>query len=207
MNAQPKEKPWMTPEEYLEMEDASLDIKHEYFDGEVFDMTGGSLNHNQININVVRELGTRLRETPCSPFSNDMRVKVDALGKYTYPDIVVVCGDIELEKIKGIETLLNPTVIIEILSNSTEVYDRGKKFTHYRMIPSLQEYLLVSQYACNVERFVRGTEGIWQILNPCTDMAESVKIEAICCELPLSEIYYRVNFETNERPSHTPIPE
>jgi Uma2 family endonuclease len=123
-----------------------------------------------------------------------MRVKIQGNEKYTYPDITVVCGNIELEKIKGVETLLNPIVIMEILSESTEAYDRGTKFRHYRLIPSLQEYILVSQDHCLVELYRRGDNDIWQILSPCTDMNKSVSIASVDCELLLSDIYYRVEF-------------
>lgn len=198
MNTQPQEKRRMTPEEYLEFDSVS-DIRHEYSDGEMFAMTGGSLNHNQININIAGQLKNKLTGTPCRPLASDMRVKVEELGKYTYPDIVIVCGNIELEKNKGLETLLNPVVIIEILSDSTEAYDRGKKFTHYRLIPSLREYLLVAQNHCNVEQFSRADNGIWQILNPCTDMQGSITIESIGCELLLSDIYELVEFEAASR--------
>lgn len=125
MNAQPQKKPRMTAEKYLEFDNNS-DIKYEYFDGDIFAMTGGSLNHNQISINIASQLKNTLRGSPCRPLASDMRVKVNEIDKYTYPDIVVVCGNIELEKVKGVETLLNPVVIIEILSDSTEAYDRGK---------------------------------------------------------------------------------
>ncbi len=197
MNGKPLETSKMTPEEYLHIEGIS-EIRHEFFDGEIFAMTGGSLNHNRIGRNIDRQLGNRLDGSPCENFVGDMRVKIDRLDIYTYPDIAVVCGNIELERIGGLETLLNPTVIIEILSDSTEAYDRGKKFTHYRLIPSLQEYILVSQHSCNVERFIRGNDGIWQILNPCTEMDQTVKIASIDCELLLSDIYYRVEFEKEQ---------
>lgn len=198
MNTQPQEKRRMTPEEYLTFDSVS-DIKYEYFNGEIFAMTGGSLNHNQININIASQLKNKLIGTPCRPLASDMRVKVKEIGKYTYPDIVIACGNIELEKFKGLETLLNPVAIIEILSDSTEAYDRGKKFTHYRLIPSLREYILVSQNHCNVEQFSRADNGIWQILNPCTDMERSITIESIGCELLLSDIYELVEFETDSR--------
>ncbi|MBF0414134.1 MAG: Uma2 family endonuclease, partial [Desulfamplus sp.] len=119
MPAQPQEKTMMTTEEYLELERVS-DIKHEYFDGEIFAMVGASLNHNQISGNIFGELRNQLKQSPCRPFVNDLRVKIQEIDKYTYPDIVVVCGDIELEKENGMETLLNPVVIIEVLSDSTE---------------------------------------------------------------------------------------
>lgn len=195
MIAKSQEKNRMAPDEYLEFERSS-EIRHEYCEGEIFAMTGGSLNHNQISANIVRELGNQLKNSPCRPFASDMRVKVNEIEKYIYPDVVVVCGDIELEKVMGVETLLNPVVIMEILSISTEAYDRGKKFTHYRLIPTLQEYLLVSQNDCQVEKYTRGDDGGWKYFS-YEDMEQSFKIESIEVELPLSEIYYRVKFEVS----------
>lgn len=192
MNAQPQEKTGMSPEDYLEFERTS-EIRHEYFNGEIFAMVGASLNHNQIHVNVLTELRNQLKTSPCRPFSNDMRVKVQEIDKYTYPDIVIVCGDIELEKTGGMETLINPVVIIEILSNSTEAYDRGTKFQHYRLIPSLQEYILISQYSCLVEKFIRGDEGSWLYFS-YEEMGQIMIIKAIKCELPLQEIYHQVEF-------------
>ena len=194
MNAQPQEKTRMTPEAYLELERASLDIKHEYFDGEIFAMTGASVNHNRINFNISGELRAQLKGHPCDAFASDMRVKVNALEKYTYPDIVMTCGNIEVEKIKGVETLLNPVAIMEVLSSSTEAYDRGKKFQHYQLLPTLQEYVLVSQCHCLVEKYIRNDDGSWN-LTSYGDMAQSVEIESADCKLMLSEIYYRVEFE------------
>ncbi len=193
---QPQKTLKMSPDEYLEFERAS-EIKHEYFNGEIFAMTGAKVNHNRIGSNINRHLGNQLADRPCDIFLSDMRVKVQSINKYTYPDIVVVCGDLELEDQK-FDTLLNPIIIIEILSNSTELYDRGKKFLHYRLIPSLKEYILVSQYHCQIEKFVRGDDGIWRLFDPHTDMEESIKIDAIDCELLLSDIYNRVEFERND---------
>jgi Uma2 family endonuclease len=189
---QPQQKPKMSPEEYLEFERASK-IKHEYFDGEIFAMTGAGVNHNRISSNINYSLRNHLNDRPCDVFLNDMRVKVQKIDKYVYPDVVVVCGDLELED-QEFDTLLNPIVIIEILSNSTEIYDRGKKFAHYRLISSLQEYILVSQYHCQVEQFVRGDDGVWRLFEPYTEMNESFKIEAVDCELPLFDIYFRIEF-------------
>jgi len=183
----------MTAEEYLKFERAS-EIRHEYYDGEIFAMTGAKVNHNRIGSNINRFLGNQLADRSCDVFLSDMRVKVQRIDKYTYPDVVVVCGDLELEDEK-FDTLLNPVVIIEILSNSTELYDRGEKFAHYRLIPSLQEYILVSQYHCKVEKFIRGDDGIWRILDPYTNIDTKIKLESIDCRLLLSEIYHRVEFE------------
>ena len=192
MNTQPQDNPKMTPEGYLEFERTS-EIRHEYFDGEIFAMTGASLNHNRVNGNMFNEIKNQLKKSPCDAFANDMRVKVNELETYTYPDIVVVCGDIELEKIKGLETLVNPTVIIETLSNSTEAYDRGKKFQHYRLLPSLQEYILVSQHHCLVEKYVHSDDGSWRYFS-YEAMEQTLTIESIHCEVLLSDVYYRVEF-------------
>ncbi|MBF0201364.1 MAG: Uma2 family endonuclease, partial [Desulfamplus sp.] len=160
MNAKPQEKLYWTPEKYLDFERDS-DIRHEYFDGEIFAMTGASLTHNRISRNIAGELINKLKHSPCENFIGDMRVKIKAIEKYTYPDIVIACHDIELEKINGLDTLLNPAVIIEILSDSTEAYDRGKKFLHYRLVPSLQEYILISQNHCQVEKYYKSDHGKW----------------------------------------------
>ena len=193
MNAKPQEKLKIDREEYLEFEKTS-EIKHEYFNGEIFAMVGASLNHNRISRNIAGELTSVLKGSSCENFTGDMRVKVEAIEKYTYPDIAVVCGEIQLEKHKGLDTLLNPIVIIEILSDSTEAYDRGDKFSHYRLIPSLTEYILVSQKKCQVEKYLRGDEGVW-LYSSYEGMEQSTIIDSIKCELRLSEIYYRVEFE------------
>ncbi|SLM31827.1 conserved hypothetical protein [Desulfamplus magnetovallimortis] len=193
MNAQQQPNTSMTPEEYLIFEQNS-EIRHEYFDGEIFAMTGASLNHNRINGNFFNEIKTQLKKSPCDAFSNDMRVKICTIGKYTYPDIVVVCGNIELENIMGIETLINPLVIIEILSDSTEAYDRGRKFQHYRFTPSLREYILVSQNHCFVEKYVRKDDNTWN-LSSYENMKETMTIDTVKCQIYLSDIYYRVEFK------------
>jgi len=193
MNAQSQRKEKMTPQEYLEFE-RTTEIRHEYFDGEIFAMVGASLNHNRINGNILQKLKNQIEGSSCDAFSSDMRVKVETIGKYTYPDVVIVCGDIKLEDEK-FDTLLNPVVIIEILSDSTEAYDRGDKFTHYRLIPSLQEYLLVSQKRGQVEKYVRSEDGSWIYLSYENIEHTVVIIESVKCELMLSDIYYRVEFQ------------
>ncbi|MEA2059274.1 MAG: Uma2 family endonuclease [Thermodesulfobacteriota bacterium] len=192
MNAQPQTNIRMTPEKYLEFERAS-EHRHEYYDGEIFAMVGASLNHNRINRNIIQRLENQLEGSSCEAFISDMRVKVDKLDKYTYPDIVIVCGDIKLEDDK-FDTLLNPIVIIEILSDSTEAYDRGAKFQHYRLVPSLQEYILVSQNSYLVERYVRSDEGSWRYF-AYENMEHTMEIESVKCSLLLSDIYYRVKFQ------------
>lgn len=190
MNAQPLEKQKMTVEAYLEIEREEK-TKSEYFEGELFAMTGASLNHNRINHNVSGELRNRLKLAPCEALSSDMRVKIEKIEKYTYPDIVIACKEIHMERRQGVETLLNPIVIIEILSDATEAYDRGLKFYHYRLIPSLQEYILISQNHCLVERFLRQSDGTWG-LSSYEGMDAVLYIASVDCEVPLSEIYSRV---------------
>jgi len=185
----PQQSTKVTPKEYLEFEKNS-EFKHEYFDGEIFAMVGGRRNHNIISSNITGELRNRLKETHCMVFSSDMRVKIEKIKKYTYPDIVVACGKMQFLE-DELDSLINPVAIIEILSDSTEAYDRGMKFQHYQLIESLQEYILVSQYSCQVERYIRNKDNSWNY-TPFTDMEQSFKISSIECELPLSEIYYRV---------------
>ncbi len=189
----PQKKNNMTPEEYLEFEKTS-ELKHEYFDGEIFAMTGARKNHNLINTNIAGELRNQFKtdNSSCRVFSNDQRVKIEAIEKYIYPDIVVGCENMEFLE-KELDSLINPVVIVEILSDSTEAYDRGLKFEHYGLIPSLQDYILVSQYRCLVERFVR-REGGW-FYSSYQEMDQAVTIESIGCELSLSEIYRWIEFK------------
>jgi Uma2 family endonuclease len=141
MTAVPKHK--MTMEEYIEF-DKNNEGRWEYFDGEVFDMAGGTLNHNKIIANILRHIGNKLEGTRCEALPPEMRLKVPKALPYRYPDVVVVCGEPIIEKIQGQEMLVNPRVIIEVLSPSTARYDYGPKFIAYRSIESFQEYLLVS---------------------------------------------------------------
>lgn len=190
----PQKKKKITPEEYLEFEKNS-ELKNEYFDGEIFAMVGAGKNHNIISVNISGELRHKLKGTSCMNFVGDMRVKVEKIEKYTYPDIVVACEKIEFLE-DELDSLVNPVVIIEILSNSTESYDRGLKFQHYQLIQSLQEYILVSQYHCQVEKYKRSEKNSW-IYTSFNEINHALKIESIKCELPLSEIYHKVDLKTN----------
>ncbi|OQY56297.1 MAG: hypothetical protein B6245_18550 [Desulfobacteraceae bacterium 4572_88] len=181
----------ITPEEYLASERES-EIKNEYVDGEIFAMAGASRDHNKISTNIVRALGNQLLEKPCSIFSSDMKVKIREIRKYTYPDIVIVCGNEEYDD-ENNDILLNPTVIIEILSDSTEAYDRGDKFSHYQLISTFSEYILASQYLCKAEKFSRQKDETW-IYSKYDRLEDIITIESVNCELPLSEIYRKVNF-------------
>ena len=181
----------INPEEYLtgERED---NIRHEYFAGEVFAMAGASREHNQISTNIVRLLGNQLLEKPCSVFASDMKVKVKKKKKYSYPDIVVVCEKEEYEDEHN-DVLLNPVVLIEILSDSTEAYDRGDKFSHYQDIPSFTEYILVSQYIFKMERFTRQPDNSW-VYTIYQGKEDILSVETVDCALPLAEVYRKVRF-------------
>ena len=185
----PRQKNKISPKEYLELEKNS-EFKHEYFDGEIFAMVGAKRSHNIISSNIIGELRNGLKQTPCMVFSSDMRVKIEKIEKYTYPDIVLACDKMEFLE-DELDSLINPVAIMEILSDSTEAYDRGLKFKHYQLIESLQEYILVSQYYCQVEKYIRNKDNSWNYTS-FTDIEQTLKISSIKCELPLSEIYHKV---------------
>jgi Uma2 family endonuclease len=183
-----------TPEEYLALE-RRADYKSEYVNGCIFAMAGASRAHNRIAVNLVRELGTQLRHRPCEVFTSDMRLKVSATGLYAYPDVAALCGDAQFED-ADVDTLLNPTVIIEVLSPSTEVYDRGDKFAHYRRLESLAEYVMIAQNQVRVERYVR--QGRSWVLAEFSALDETLHLASIDCEVLLREIYDRVEFPGEE---------
>lgn len=182
-----------TPEEYLSLE-RSASIKSEFHDGQIYAVTGASRAHNLITVNIAGELRRQLKGRPCEAYINDMRVKAAKANSYHYPDIAVVCGTPEFEDTQ-VDTLLNPTLLIEVLSPSTEAYDRGGKFAHYRKIASLREYLLVTQDQPGIERYLRQGE-VW-ILSESQGLDASVSLESIACQLSLREVYDKV-FEDGE---------
>src|SRR5436190_24273450 len=163
----------------------------------MFLMSGASLEHTRINTNITVELGLQLRGTPCQIFAIDLRTKVTPTGLYTYPDITAVCGEPQCEDEHG-DTLLNPILIIEVLSTSTEYYDRGKKFAHYRTLTTLKEYVLVSQYECRVEKFTLTENGIWTYMD-CSEPSGSVELTSIGCHLSLALVYDKVDFARAKR--------
>src|SRR5438105_11912 len=144
---------FFTAEQYLALE-READYKSEYVNGQIYAMSGASREHNLIAFNLITALGTQLRGRPCEGYGGDMRVKVSPTGMYTYPDVSVVCGEPHFDDAQ-LDTLTNPTVIIEVLSPSTELFDRGGKFAHYRTLQSLSDYVLVAQDKMQVEHFVR----------------------------------------------------
>jgi Uma2 family endonuclease len=187
MSIQPKR--FIKPEEYLERERAA-EHKSEYFNGEMFAMAGASQAHNLITLNVGSELRQCLRGRPCETYANDMRVRVKENGLYTYPDVTIVCDQPKFDDEEQ-DTLLNPTVIVEVLSPSTEAYDRGAKFALYRPIESLQEYILVSQDRRHIDQFVRQPNGTWALSDADGEEAE-VFLPSIDCRLRLADVYERV---------------
>jgi Uma2 family endonuclease len=189
MSLQPR--PRLTPEDYLAIE-RSAEVKSEYFDGEIFAMAGASEPHNLIVINTIRELSIQLKKRPCKVYANDMRVKVSLTGLFAYPDVVVVCGKTHFDD-SHLDTLLNPTLIVEVLSDSTEAYDRGRKFEHYRKLESLAEYVLIAQHRPHVESYRRQPEQRW-VLTESDGLDGSLRLDAIDCELALAEIYDKVEF-------------
>jgi Uma2 family endonuclease len=186
--------PRYTPEQYLAME-RKADHKSEYVNGYVIAMAGASRLHNLIAGNFYREVSQQLRGRPCEAYINDMRVKISHTGLYTYPDVVAVCGDIRFEEADN-DTLLNPTIIVEVLSASTEAYDRGEKFAHYRRLESLQEYLLVAQDKVRIEHYVR--QGTKWVLSEMNDLNDTVPLAAIDCAIALRDVYDKVQFTGND---------
>src|SRR2546427_4844189 len=148
-----------TAEEYLALE-RQAECKSEYYAGDIFAMAGASRWHNLIVTNVVRELSLQLKERPCTTYPSDMRIKISPTGLYTYPDVTVVCGEAQFEDTQQ-DTLLNPTLIVEVLSESTAAYDRGGKFTHYRKLTSLMEYVFIAQTKPHIEHYVRQPDNRW----------------------------------------------
>lgn len=190
MSAQPY--PKMTPEEYIEFERDS-DAKHEYLDGEIFMMAGATPNHNLIASSVNFALYSQLRKKGCFLFSSDMRVKVEKTGLYTYPDMSIACSEPDYEETTP-PSLLNPIVIIEILSPSTEKDDRGRKFQHYRTIKSLQEYVLISQDTPRIEKYTKQNTLNW-LLTDIMNMNAAVDLASVECKLKLTDVYDQVTFD------------
>lgn len=177
--------------DYLARE-RQVETRSEYLNGCIYAMGGASRSHNRVTFNLARRLGNQLDRSPCEAFVNDMRVKVSPTGLYTYPNVVVACGEPRFED-QHVDTLLNPTVIIEVLSDSTAAYDRGDKFAHYRTLESLSDYLLVAQDKPRIEHYRRQADGQW--LYSATDGLEArIEIPTIACTLHLAEVYDRVTF-------------
>jgi len=184
----------LTPQEYLARE-RTAEFKCEFYRGEMFAMAGASWEHTLVKDNTAREAGQQLKEGPCRVLTSDLRVKVDATGLYTYPDIIVVCDEPQFED-KTFDTLLNPRVLMEVLSDSTEKYDRGGKFKHYRQVPSLQEYVLIAQDQPLVERHVRQPNGDW-LMTEFRGLEQTLAFTSVSVKIAVADIYRGVTFPEN----------
>jgi Uma2 family endonuclease len=180
----------VSADEYLERERRS-ETKHELIHGEMVAMAGASPQHDVIAGNVVRALGNLLQGRRCLVFPSDQRVHVEATGLFTYPDVTVACDELRFHPNRS-DTLLTPRLLVEVLSDSTEAYDRGAKFAHYRTIPSLLEYVLVSQHERRIEHYRRLDGGQW-VLTAYDDAAASVELPALGCALPVAEVYDKLD--------------
>ena len=184
----------LTTQEYLAIE-RRAEFRSEFYHGEMFAMAGASYEHTLVKDNMAGETRQQLKHGSCRVLTSDMRVKVDATGLYTYPDIAIVCGEPQFED-QVFDTLLNPRVLVEVLSDSTEKYDRGTKFRHYRQIPSLQEYVLAAQDRPAVERHVRQPDGSW-LMTEFTGLDAVFAFTSVPVRIPLAEIYAGVTFPEN----------
>lgn len=180
---------YLTPNTYLLQERQNTE-RHEFMNGQVYAMAGASREHNQLVFNLAGLLHAQLRQKPCSAFVADMRVRTRPNEAYFYPDLTVVCGDLQFED-EHSDTLTNPTVIIEVLSPSTEGYDRGAKFAHYRRLASLQEYVLVAQERLSIERYVKNELGQW-LLFEATEPDDVIPLTTIGCSLTIRDVYEKV---------------
>ena len=188
MSAAPK--PYVTPEQYLALE-RQAETKSEYFAGEIFAMAGASREHSLISSNVLGDLWSQLREGPCTVYNSDMKVR-STQEHFAYPDVTVVCGEAQFGGEER-EVLLNPTLIVEVLSPSTEAWDRGGKFEQYRQRESLQEYVLIAQDRPHVERYARQADGQW-LLTEVNGLEAVLALPSIGGELALAEVYRKVTF-------------
>jgi len=195
MSIQPRS--YYSFENYLATERECIDEKHEYVAGEVFAMAGASYNHNLITANLVRRLGNQLDGRPCTVLTSDMRVRVATADACAYPDVVVLCDRPVFHDSRR-DVLTNATLVAEVLSPSTEGYDRGGKFAIYRGLPSLRQYVLIAQDRPAIDVFTRQPDGRW-VLDAYTDPAAPIHFESIDCTLLLREVYEKVEFETPEQ--------
>ena len=194
----------MSVAEFLDFEDASAE-KHEYHLGRVYAMAGGTQRHSRIKVNMVRELSQRLRGKPCKPFDSDLRIRIPKSGLITYPDASVVCGAPKSDDTDR-NAITNPTVIIEVMSENTEHYDRGAKFRFYQGLESLLEYVLVSQEEAVVEVFRCDAKGRW-IHHSFAGLDSAVELRSVKIEMPLAAIYEDVEFPPATKPSTlAPLP-
>ena len=186
---------YYSPEEYLELE-VNSEIRHEYINGLIIPMTGGTPNHNQLALNFSGTLNYLLKRQPYQVFVTDQRLWIPTRKIHTYPDIMVVKNPLEYEEGRK-DTLVNPVMIAEVLSKSTKSYDRDEKFAAYRTIPSLQEYILIDQYTMHIEQYCKTDNNQW-IFSEFTDGNINLNLASISCQMTLSDIYDKVDFNIQE---------
>jgi Uma2 family endonuclease len=191
----------LTEAEYLEIE-RRAEFKSEFLDGEMFAMSGGTSSHSLIASNLNFAMRLQLKGRPCVVYTSDMRVKVQASGLYTYPDLSVACGQREFED-ENEDILLNPIVVVEILSDSREAYDRGQKFALYRQIPSLREYLLVNQHEPLVEQYVRQDNGQW-LLGDMAGLESKLVLPSVGITIEMADVYTNIRFTPKPRHHERP---
>jgi Uma2 family endonuclease len=184
------QKTFLTQEQYLEIE-RKAEFKSEYYQGEMFAMAGAKEGHNLVVGNVHGELRQQLRPRPCRAYMSDMRVRVSPSGFYTYPDVTIVCGEPQFLDEQR-DTLLNPNLIVEVLSPSTEAYDRGRKFKHYRSVESINQYLLVSSEQIGAELFTRQPDGSWHLIT-VSRLEDWLDLQSVGCRLALADVYQKVD--------------
>ncbi|CAN5357758.1 Uma2 family endonuclease [soil metagenome] len=187
------EKKFVTPDEYLEFERAALE-KHEYLNGEIFAMSGASLRHGRISANITTSFGQQFKKGSCEVFHSDLRVHIPRTGLFTYPDIIVVCGNPQLRDDAFLDTLLNPDMILEVLSPSTQDYDRGDKFEHYRTVESLKEYVLIWQDKKRAARYSKQDSGSW-VLTDFIGEDSVIELTSVKGLLSFEDIYDKVKFD------------
>jgi Uma2 family endonuclease len=198
------EKRYYTPEEYLALEEAAID-KSEYHDGEIVPMTGGTTNHNKLAVNFCRKFPLTIKEQDYEIFINDVRLWIPLTRRYVYPDIMVIEGQ-PIYQGTNQTVVTNPLVIIEVLSDSTQDYDRGGKFFFYRSIPTFREYILIDQYSYHIEQFAKNSKSKWELTE--YDSEDSVlTLESVEFQIPLRDIYERINFEAKAEEVNEPTDE
>lgn len=188
-----------TPEEYLRRERGAVE-KHEYYHGEVFAMSGGTLEHSRIIANTIGEIRARLRGTPCGVYDSNLRVRIPRTTLYTYPDVSVMCGPPQFDPLDtSRQTVLNPALLVEVLSPSTEAWDRGGKFGSYQQIESLREYVLISSQLILAETYLRQPDGTW-IYAASAGREGLARLHSLGIEIPLAEVYDGVDVPIQSEP-------
>lgn len=190
-----QEREYFSPTEYLDLE-VVAEERHEYIDGLIIPMPGGLPNHNRICLNLASNLNFALKRQPYDVFITDQRLSIPRKRIYTYPDVMVVKGEIQLEAGRK-DVITNPLLIAEVLSKSTSNHDRVEKFAAYRTIPSFQEYLLIDQYTVHVERYIKTEANKW-IFSELDEVEDVIQLESFPFEISLGELYDKVEFEAEE---------